>query len=202
MKLKIAKLIGIASIILGSIFYVGHSCSVEKQLQQAQTYISNYENDLAGKDSTIYVLQMTTNQLKNSKDSINQKLCKALEDLKIKEKNAKEIQYIKEKFIINDTITFTDTVFVSEACLDTTIYWNEYSKMHISIAPPYKLNLMPEITSEKYVVSSYKKEFVNTPSKIFFIRWFQKKRKVITVDILEENDLIKVDQKRFINIIE
>lgn len=177
------------------------SCrDLTNELNRKSGYISDYEMQVASKNSEIRQLNMTMLELKNSKDSINEALEQAYKDLGIKGKNVKELVYIKDFIELRDTINFRDTVFIGSD-IDTMIYYNDYTRLGVSIFPPSDIVFNPLITSEKYLVFSYKKEFINEPSKLFFIRWFQKKRKIVTVDIKENNDLIKTEQSRFIDIV-
>jgi hypothetical protein len=51
-----------------------------------------------------------------------------------------------------------------------------------------------------YVVINNKKEYNKKPSKIFFIRWFQKKHLVTEVNVEERNPYIKSKENKFIKI--
>lgn len=195
--IKISILVSLVAMVIGLATY---SCSVHKELNQRNEYIREYEMEMAGKDKTIHELQMTTKQLKESKDTINQQMDSVLKILKIKEKNVQRIQYVDRELWLHDTVKLKDTLFVKD--FDTTMMFNPYTSFKFSFIEPDSFVFEPKIESQMYVVTHLKREFVNTPSKVFFVRWFQKKRKVSVVDIKEENDLIQLKQSRFINIID
>ena len=55
--------------------------------------------------------------------------------------------------------------------------------------------------SERYVIVDYKKETINPPKKCAIVRWFQKKHKIIEVEVVEKNPYIENKQQRFIEIV-
>ena len=46
-----------------------------------------------------------------------------------------------------------------------------------------------------------KKETVNPPKKFFLFRWFQKKHKIIQVDVIEKNPYVQNEVSRYIEIV-
>lgn len=190
------------SLIMGVILAIilvcwAKSCSYyEKEIEQSKNYIKDYENTVSGK---MRELQMTQEQFLYSKDSIIEKL---RDSLKVKVKNVKSVEYIQTFFTVYDTIRVPDSAVTVHKDYDSTIVYNPQTKFNISFEDSCNCMIFtPEISNEMFVVSSYKKEIIGKPSKVFFIRWFQKKRKFITVDITNSNDLIETRQTRFINIL-
>ena len=59
----------------------------------------------------------------------------------------------------------------------------------------------PEFKSEKHIIVSTKKETVNPPKKFFLFRWFQKKMKVLHVDVVEKNPYVDGETSRYVEII-
>ena len=59
----------------------------------------------------------------------------------------------------------------------------------------------PSFVSEKYITVSSKKETVNPPKKFFLFRWFQRKHKVLIVNIHEENPYIETNNSKFVEIL-
>lgn len=91
-------------------------------------------------------------------------------------------------------------MLAENADVDTTITLNPYTKFTISARYPNEICVVPDIVSEKSVVTHMQREFVNKPSKVFFVRWFQKKHWVSEVDIIESNPLIRSEKSRFVQV--
>lgn len=53
----------------------------------------------------------------------------------------------------------------------------------------------------KYIIVGYRKEIIDPPKKCFIARWFQKKHKVVEVNVVEKNPYIENKQQRFIEIV-
>lgn len=148
----------------------------------------------------IHEFKMTMDELKASKDSINKKLIRTVDSLKIKGKNVQYLQYNTSIIQKTDTIVMNDTIFRDPVNVDTIVgdYWYN---MKLSLKYPSTIITEPTFKSEKQVIISTKKEYNNKPSKIFFIRWFQKKHNVVTVDVVESNPYIENKENRFIKVV-
>ena len=144
----------------------------------------------------------TIDELKQSKDSINQKLLETTKKLNIKEKNIQYLQYQSSVITKTDTTTLVgDTIFKETMPVIDTLVSDEWYATRLKLEYPSSIIVSPTFISKKQVIVSKKREYNNTPSKIFFIRWFQKKHDVVTVDVIEGNPYIQEDQTRFIKII-
>lgn len=144
------------------------------------------------------IFQFTIDQLNYYNDSLLQEMNNIRKDLKIKDKNLNTIAFINSVITKTDTIVFNDTLFISSK--DTVLgdYW--YS-LNLKLSYPDTIIVLPKFISNKYIVTSYKKETINPPKKWWILRLFQKKHKVIKVDIVEKNPYIENKQQRFIQII-
>ena len=145
-------------------------------------------------------LQLTVAQLDYFNDSVLTKLNQAKKELKIKDKDLKELQYLKTLALKTDTIHVTDTIFVEDFCMDTTIQ-DRWHKTSLELCYPNKIIVTPEFTSEKTIVTHLKKETVNPPKKCWLARLFQKKHKVVVVDIKESNPYITTQEYQHVEII-
>lgn len=199
MKQVIVKIILFATILSAIIGSVSTCKSYKGKYEQAIALQKDYEVTTQHNQNEIRQLQMTNNQLNSSKDSINQLLVEARKNMGIKEKKVTEYIYLKERVADTFLVNVKDSIFIQD--LDTNITLNPYSKLALHIDAPSTIAIEPNIVSEKAMIMSYGKEYVNTPSKVFFIRWFQKKRKYIKVDVEEKNPIIKMEQSRFIQTI-
>lgn len=167
-----------------------------KELNNVEAY-DRLHSDM---QEEIREFKMTIDELKASKDSINKKLIRTVDSLKIKGKNVQYLQYNTSIIQKTDTIVMNDTIFRDPVNVDTIVgdYWYN---MKLSLKYPSTIITEPTFKSEKQVIISTKKEYNNKPSKIFFIRWFQKKHNVVTVDVVESNPYIENKENRFIKVV-
>lgn len=145
--------------------------------------------------------QLTVDQLQYFNDSIINKLDSVRRELKIKDDNIKQMQYILSETSKKDTIIFTDTIFINDAVNIDTIIGDAWYTLNLGLYYPNKITVNPTFTSEKYIITSYKKETINPPKKCKFLRMFQKKHKVIEVEVVENSPYINNKKQKFIEII-
>lgn len=99
-----------------------------------------------------------------------------------------------------DTVIFRDTLFQKEIAIDTLIGDNWY-KAEVHLHYPSTLILSPSFKSEKNIVVSTKKETINPPKKFWLFRLFQKKHKVLKVNVIEKNPYAVDSESRYVEII-
>lgn len=145
-------------------------------------------------------LQLTVDQLDYFNDSILDKLKDTQSKLKIKDKNLKELQYLKTITAKTDTVRLTDTIFVEGACVDTVV-GDEWVKTNLEMCYPNQIVLTPEVKSEKVIIAHLKRETVNPPKKCWLARLFQKKHKVVVVEIEEKNPYMTTKEYRHVEIV-
>ena len=174
---------------------------LNREVAEAVTNIKAYElENSALKDDTIE-FQYTIEQLNYSKDSLNQRINKLRKELKIKDKDIQKLQYIVSENQKKDSIVVQDTVFIKDVKVDTTLT-DDWSKLHLQLKYPNTVIADYSFKNESLVTTYLKKETLNAPHKCAFIRWFQKKHKVIHVEINEQNPYCETKEQRFINIID
>ena len=157
--------------------------------------------------STNRMFEFKASQLNYLNDSLVNQMNTIRKNMGVKDKNLKGLGYIKS------TVRIHDTVFVNRIrdgdnslSIDTVI-----NKKWYQIEIDYKgskcseckdtLIVSPKVSSEKYVVISTSKEYVDTPKKWWFQRIFQKKEEVVDVKVVETNPYIYSDHERFIKVI-
>ena len=206
MKWKIKLIIGliIVAIIVGlGTTVVVMNNRIDKlntEVAEATTNIKAYElENLALKDNTIE-FQYTIEQLNHSKDSLNQKINKLRKDLKIKDKDIQKLQYILSENQKKDSIIVHDTLFIEKVKIDTTLS-DDWSKLHLQLEFPNKVVTEYSFKNESLVTTYLKKETIKPPHKCIFVRWFQKKHKMIYVEVNEQNPYCEIKEQKFINII-
>lgn len=167
----------------------------EKELQNVEAYKS--EN--SGLEGELRQYKMTIEDLYSSRDSIDRKLMEVKEQLKIADNQLQNMQYNQVVITKTDTMTIHDTIFREGTAIDTTLgdYW---FNVKLELKFPSTVVLTPTVNSEQYVYIYNKKQYVHTPSKICFIRWFQKKYWSTEVKVEEKNPYIKVVKQKFIKV--
>lgn len=147
------------------------------------------------------VFKFTIEQLNHYNDSILQKMNEVRKELKIKDKDLKQMQYLLSEAQKKDTIVFRDTLFREPTLKIDTLLGDRWYQMKLGLRYPSTIITEPKFVSEKYVIVDYKKETINPPKKCAIARWFQKKHKVIEVEVVEKNPYIENKQQRFIEFV-
>lgn len=148
------------------------------------------------------VFKFTVEQLNYYNDSILQKMNDVRKELKIKDDNLKQMQYLLSEATKKDTIVFRDTLF-REPTLDIdTLVGDKWYNIRLGLKYPNLITTNPTFISEKYIIVNKKKETINPPKKFFLFRWFQRKHWVMEVHIKEKNPYIKEVNNKFVEIIE
>ena len=203
----IVKTLVVVAILALIIIGVRRCKSAEDKLEGYETNwiaLSN-ENNKNAKSSKLYEFKLS--QLKYINDSLMNAMDSVRKSLNIKDKNLKGLGYIKSTVRIHDTV-FVNRIRDGDKTLsiDTVI-----NKKWYQIEIDYKggrcneckdtLVVSPKISSEKYVVISTSKEYVDAPKKWWLQRIFQKKEEVVDVKVVETNPYIYSDHERFIKVI-
>lgn len=158
------------------------------------------ENSSLKKENRAF--KFTVEQLNYYNDSILQKMNKVRKELKIKDKNIKQLQYLLSVSTKKDTVLFTDTIFRDKSLALDTIIGDKWYNIRLGLKYPNLIYTKPTFTSEKYIIVNKKKETINPPKKFFLFRWFQRKHWVMEVNIKEKNPYIKEVNNKFVEIIE
>ena len=157
--------------------------------------------------STNRMFEFKASQLNYINDSLVNQMNTIRKNIGVKDKNLKGLGYIKSTVRIHDTV-FVNRIRDGDKTLsiDTVI-----NKKWYQIEIDYKgskcseckdtLIVSPKISSEKYVVISTSKEYVDSPKKWWLQRIFQKKEEVVDVKVVETNPYIYSDHERFIKVI-
>ena len=175
------------------------------ELQSKYEISTNNEKLLLSNNDSLKInnskLQLTVEQLEYSNNTTLDKLNKVRKELDIKDKELQELQYQLSISNKTDTIVYRDTIFKEGIKLDTLIKDDWYS-LNLDLEYPSTIIVNPEFKSEKYVVTSLKKEIIGTPKKCWLGRVFQKKHNVVRVEVVEKSPYIETKEQVFINIIE
>lgn len=202
MKLNLFKVLFIVSL-LGIGIYIWNE---RQDLKKEVCTLRNNQKAFIAENSSLKnesrAFKFTIEQLNYYNDSILQKMNDVRKELKIKDKNIKQLQYLLSVSTKKDTVLFTDTVFRDKSLALDTIIGDKWYNIRLGLKYPNLIYTEPTFTSEKYIIVNKKKETVNPPKKFFLFRWFQKKHWVMEVHIKEKNPYIKETNNKFVEIIE
>lgn len=155
----------------------------------------NLERDSLSKAAIAY--RFSVEQLEYINDSIIEDLNNTRKQLQIKDKEILQMQSIRTEISTKDSIFIKDTIFRdSFVRIDTTLQ-DKWHTVKISLQPS-KLTIDAKYRSELQVFAKSSKEIMGTPKKCFIGRWFQKKHKVIRVDVMDKNPNAIITEKKFI----
>ena len=202
MKLNLFKVLFIVSL-LGIGIYIWNE---RQDLKKEVCTLRNNQKAFIAENSSLKnesrAFKFTIEQLNYYNDSILQKMNDVKKELKIKDKDLKQMQYLLSEATKKDTIVFRDTLF-KESTLDIdTLIGDKWYNIRLGLKYPSLITTNPTFVSEKYIIVNKKKETINPPKKFFLFRWFQRKHWVMEVHIKEKNPYIKEVNNKFVEIIE
>lgn len=171
----------------------------EKSYNTALQNIKAMDGQLSSSASSSAAYKLTVEQMRQSNDSLLQKLDSVREALNIKAKNLSSSHVILSKAERKDTVIF-DTIFMEGVDKDTVISGRWYS-LALSLRYPDSVVVKPSFQSRKYIMVSTRKETVNPPKKLWILRLFQKRHKVLRVDVVEENPYVTDSVSKYVEII-
>jgi hypothetical protein len=202
-KYKIYILLGtialFAALVVALIVSNNRANSYKELYQKELQNVEAYRIDNSDLKETARQYKMTIDDLTYSNDSLDKKIVRVMNELKIKDNKVKELQYQLTQASKIDTIKLIDTIFKENVNIDT-IFGDKWYNMELKLQYPSTVITSPTFNSEQFVYIYTTKVYNSTPSKCFFIRWFQKKHTVTEVKIEEKNPYINTVKQKFIEI--
>ena len=202
MKLNLFKVLFIVSLLGIGVYIWNERQDLKKEIctlrNNQKAFIA--ENSSLKNESRAF--KFTIEQLNYYNDSILQKMNNVRKELKIKDNNIKQLQYLLSVSTKKDTVLFTDTIFRDKSLALDTVIGDKWYNIRLGLKYPNLIYTEPTFTSEKYIIVNKKKETVNPPKKFFLFKWFQRKHWVMEVHIKEKNPYIKEVNNKFVEIIE
>lgn len=172
----------------------------ETAMNNYKAYELMYSTKLDSANARNYELKLTNAQLEYSNDSVIQMLNEVRKEMKVKDKKLKELQYIETETFKRDSVILHDTIFRDDVRLDTTLA-DEWRTVRLTLGFPSTIGVDTRFTNKIAVVVSTEKQTIKPPSKIFFIRWFQKKQRMVKIDVVDANPYASVKEQRFVEIV-
>ena len=187
------------------ILYFINTIKNNKKLRgEIDIYNQNIETLLHTRDTleiSNRALLINTDLLNDSNDSLIRELNKIRKDIKIKEKEIESLHKINLIGNKKDSLIVKDTIFRDKLInIDTTIR-DKWSAVNIKLEYPSTIKINMTMMSDLSIFTYNRKEPIKKPKKTKLGRFFQKKRKVLEVEVVENNPNIVIKQNKFIKII-
>lgn len=202
---KYIRIIAVAlMLILGVTTYIQYNNVKELQTELSVSRANEkaFLAENSGLKDENLAFKFTIDQLNYFNDSLIIKMNEVRRELNIKDKDLKQMQYLLSTAKKTDTLRIKDTIFVDKNLQIDTLVGDKWYNLRLGLQYPNIISTTPTFISEKYIVVGSRKETINPPKKCAIARWFQKKHKVVEVEIVEKNPYIENNQQRFIEIIE
>lgn len=174
--------------------------NIEEKWKVTTANLKAYDELLSSSKDKSAAYQLTIDQLNYVNDSILKELNNTRNILNIKNKNLKSMQHITSTLGKTDTIVLQDTILSVKVNIDTTFQDDWYS-LNMKLQYPDTVVVSPVFKSEKAIFVSTRKETINPPKKWWILRLFQKKHKVMQVDVVEKNPYVTDSESRYVEII-
>ena len=156
----------------------------------------SFERDSLSNNLIAYKLNIE--QLEMLNDSIIEDLNNTRKELKIKDKQLRQMQSIKTEINTKDSIFIKDTIFRNDFIkLDTNIT-NKWYNIKIQLEYPSTLRINTSYKSDLSVFAYSNKEILGTPKKCFIGRLFQKKYNIIRVEVVDANPFSEIKESKFV----
>ena len=189
--------IGIISLLTVTVFVLGGQLKdKQNEIDRLSNNIQAYEELVTNKEQTNTVLQLTINELNNSKDSLIQEIQQTKKKLNVKNKNLVQAQVINT--VIKDTVTKVITV---DRNFNETLKINPLTTIKVSRTDSIltaKIDIQNQqilFIEEKKV---YKNKYKNGWLRFWHFDW--KKIRVRKYQIQNSNPLIRVTDTRIIEV--
>lgn len=197
---KYIRIIGVSIVLLSILLNVILVLNNNKSKELIKDYDNNFkalnlERDSLSKASIAY--RFDIEQLEYINDSVINDLNNTRKQLKIKDKEIKQMQSIKTEITSKDSIFIKDTIFRDSFIKLDTVISDKWHTVAISLQPS-KLVIDAKYRSELQVFAKSSKEIIGTPKKCWLGRAFQRKNKVIRVEVLDKNPNAIITEKKFI----
>lgn len=193
--LAVVLLLIVLSLSVAGLYITNHKLRESNSIYDSNFKALCLENKNLENQAIAYKLNIE--QLEYINDSIIDDLNNTRRKLQIKDRELLQMQNIKTEISTKDSIFIRDTIFRdSFAKLDTVIRDN-WHKLAVSLTPQ-QLTIKATYKSDLQVFAKSSKEILGTPKKCFIARWFQRKHKVVRVEVIDKNPYSEIKEKKFV----
>ena len=196
-------IIAVVILILGVTVWVQHNEIefITSELDISQSNVKAFANENAGLLKENIAFKFTIDQINYFNDSLIVEMNKIRKKMAIKDRDLEQMQYLLSEAKKTDTVFVKDTIFKDPEFKLDTLIGDTWFNIRLGLEYPNLIAATPSLKSEKYIITSSTKETVNPPKKCVIARWFQKKHRVVRVEVIEKNPYIENKQQRFVEIV-
>lgn len=196
-KLIIYTIIGaIITILIASLFISNKNLKKDIKLYDNNFKALCLENSKL--EDEVIAYRFNVEQLSYLNDSIINDLDSIRKELAIKDKEILQMQHIKTEISTKDSIFIKDTIFRESFVRLDTLLGDEWYKIKLQLEYPNKIAIQAKYISDINVFAKSSKEIIGTPKKCWLGRMFQKKHKVIRVDVVDKCPYSVIKEKKFV----
>ena len=197
-KILIVAVVILASCLAAAV--VDYSNTRAKYMNAMET-IKAYDAQLDSTKASNRVYKLTIDQIEHSADSIFKEFQTIRKSLDIKKKNVQSVQYISSVVHKTDTLVMNDTILQPIVQRIDTVIGDEWYQIDLKMRYPDTLIFSPNFKSSQYIIAHLKKETIDPPKKWWWQRLFQKKHKVLQVEVVEKNPYIDVKTNKYVEVV-
>lgn len=190
--------VGLFSLLIVTVFVQNHRLNIKnKEIDRITSNVKTYEEIAFQKDQCNRVLQLTIDELNNSKDSLLQEMKSVQKQLKIKDKNLASINVINTE--IKDSIKTVIKHSLKDFKEELTI--NPLTTIIVSRKDSI-LQATLDIRNQQILFVEEKKEYRNKykSALVRFLHFDWRKIKTKKYQIINSNPIIKVTNTRVIEV--
>ena len=196
--IKLAFVIFLLALISSIVFLSLKNQSLQESIR---TYDNNFkalnlENSDLRKEAIAY--KFSVEQLEYINDSIIKDLNNTRKVLGIKDAQIRQMQNIKTEIHTVDTLIIRDTIFKESFNRIDTLLGDKWHTIRLELEYPNIVKTEASFNEDLDVFAYTSKEIIGVPKKCCIGRLFQKKNKVIRVEVNSNNPHSIIKEKKFI----
>ena len=180
---------------LGVFGYISYNNNIKLRNDWSQS-----ENNYKASNEKNLSYQLTLEQMKLSSDSLDIKLNEFKKKNGLKDSKINSLMIIIDSLKKQDTIRFTDTIFVKYLKIDTII-GDKWIKKKLKLRYPNIITIDEEIYNEKNISWVNRRETIDPPKNFFLCRWFQPRHTIVEITIQDLNPYFKTKEFKYNTII-
>lgn len=173
---------------------------LSESLEMAQNNIEAYQGLFDNSQQANNVLQLSYEEMRNSRDSLLQKLDSVREELEIKPKHLQLAATQTQTIDVNAQKEIPEGIVIKDTIFSDSILYNALTKVNYTIGKD-TISIGLQISNTQYLFLYTKKEYKN--KKNFFKRlftWDWKKTTKYRYEQVNTNDLFDIQDVRIVDI--
>lgn len=196
-KTIIKIVLGLA-VVVGIGFLIGSNIRLKESIETYDNTIKAISSERDSLNNSLIAYKLDVSELEMLNDSVIRDLNDLRKELKIKDKQILQMQSIKTETVIRDSIFVKDTLFRDTFIKLDTAITNKWYDIQLELEYPSTIRVDALYKSDLSVFAYSSKEILGTPKKCALGRLFQKKYKVIRVEVYDANPYSVIKENKFV----